>query len=790
MPGEEIYICHHAKGRQKGVHPYVAYVAPELMKKKRWRPGSPVLVCKGGSDGNGTHEAVSFIGKHCFLAWPLRSLAVNEIVIPLQISQGMGLCQGAACRLHNLPEEDIFRTKSVTVAVHTPLQQAELQVLSTDLYLLLDRTLFLDGMTTVLDIYGKLIRFTFHSPIQDDPEDDVAHLAAQMGEKLDVDEDKKKKQKKKPVFVIDQGTRINVMSAAETFSNVKSMESTSSFDRIGGLDREIDVLKENIFLPLQRFDLFLANGIQPPKGVLLYGPPGTGKTMMVRACFEELKSGREGSSLPPVHFMTIVGSEIASRFRDEADQKLRDLFKIAEQKAPTLIFIDEIDSLAPDRRKAGTEGERRVVTALLTLMDGLANQTNSNAFKPVFIVAATNHVGSLDPAIRRPGRIDVEIEIGVPTEKARVAILRSIIKGIPHLLEDVDLRYLAENSMGMVGADLVNWTREAALQALTRQRYTKDKNGEQNANLIRNDFDVALRYVKPSLLRTFDVQIPKLKWDDIGGQTEVKQRLQEAIEWPRQHADAFRRLNLRPPKGILLYGPPGCSKTMIARALASEMNVNFLPVRGPELFSKWVGESEKAVASLFRKARQAAPCVIFFDEIDAISMKRGSGSGGQGGTTVGDRVLSQLLVELDGLGTTAAGQDGLDSTVTVIAATNRPDYIDPALLRPGRMDRIMYIGLPDEEARREILRIHTSKVPLAEDVDISALADNTAGYSGAEIAAICREACLQAVAEDNQAQHVTNAHFTRALTEVTPRISQQSLAFYTSYAQQHSQQGI
>ncbi|ACV24570.1 CDC48 family AAA ATPase [Methanocaldococcus fervens] len=496
-----------------------------------------------------------------------------------------------------------------------------------------------------------------------------------------------------------------------------------TYEDIGGLKEEVRKVREMIELPMRHPELFEKLGIEPPKGVLLVGPPGTGKTLLAKAVANEAGA----------NFYVINGPEIMSKYVGETEENLRKIFEEAEENAPSIIFIDEIDAIAPKRDEATGEVERRLVAQLLTLMDGLKGRGQ------VVVIGATNRPNALDPALRRPGRFDREIVIGVPDREGRKEILQIHTRNMP-LAEDVDLDYLADVTHGFVGADLAALCKEAAMRALRRVLPSIDLEAEEipkevldNLKVTMDDFKEALKDVEPSAMREVLVEVPNVKWEDIGGLEEVKQELREAVEWPLKAKEVFEKIGVRPPKGVLLFGPPGTGKTLLAKAVANESGANFISVKGPEIFSKWVGESEKAIREIFRKARQSAPCIIFFDEIDAIAPKRGRDLS----SAVTDKVVNQLLTELDGM------EEPKD--VVVIAATNRPDIIDPALLRPGRLDRVILVPVPDEKARLDIFKIHTRGMNLAEDVDLEELAKKTEGYTGADIEALCREAAMLAV---------------------------------------------
>ena len=536
-----------------------------------------------------------------------------------------------------------------------------------------------------------------------------------------------------------------------------------SYDDIGGLGDAVKKIREMVELPLRHPELFKRLGVEAPKGVLLHGPPGTGKTMLAKAVAGETSS----------NFISIGGPEIVSKFYGESEGKLREIFKEAEENAPSIIFIDEIDSIAPKRDEVNGEEERRIVAQLLSLMDGL------NSRGKVVVIGATNRPNSIDEALRRPGRFDREIEIGIPDRDGRLEILEIHTRGMP-LADDVDLKWLADKTHGYAGADLSALTKEAAMAALRRVLPDVDLEAEEiprevlNSILVtKDDFKNALKDMQPSTMREVLIEKPNVKWEDIGALEEAKQELKEAVEWPLKFGKVFEHMNAKPPKGILLYGPPGTGKTMLAKAVATESEANFIAVKGPEFLNKWVGESEKAVRETFRKARQASPCVIFMDEIDSIAPERGSGNGD---SNVTERVISQMLTEMDGL-------ESLNNVV-VIAATNRPDIMDPALLRPGRFDKSIYIGPPDKDSRRSIFGIHTKGRPLADDVDLDDLAERTDGCTGADIAAICNEAVMNAVRklvasngnptdEDIAACKVDGGDFQKALDKFGPKVRQE-----------------
>ncbi len=529
--------------------------------------------------------------------------------------------------------------------------------------------------------------------------------------------------KTRPHGIVKVTNATNIQVLSEPSSKKKRIPRVT-YEDIGGLHEEIRKTREIIELPLRHPELFQRLGIEPPKGVLLHGPPGCGKTLLARAVATESE----------VNFFSINGPEIMSKFYGESEKRLRGIFEKAQKSSPSIIFIDELDAIAPKREDVTGEVERRVVAQLLALMDGLEARGN------VIVIGASNRVNAIDPALRRPGRFDREIEIGVPDKKGRFEILQIHSRGMP-LSKDVDLKRLSEITHGYSGADISALCREAAMKAL--RRYLPKINLEEEhipptileeMEVNYNDFTTAYREITPTAMREVYVEIPTVHWEDVGGLDEIKQALKEAVEWPIKKPEEFTAMGIEPPKGILLYGPPGCGKTLLARAIATESEANFISIKGPEILSKWVGESEKAIREIFRKARMASPAIIFLDEVDSIVPRRGAGYS-NGGVT--QRMVSQLLTEMDGL---LALQ-----TVVVIAATNRPDILDPALIRPGRFDRLIYVPAPNSESRLEILKIYTKTMPLDKEIDFTYIQKNTKGYSGADLKAVCREASMNAM---------------------------------------------
>ncbi|KAH9671435.1 cell division control protein 48 [Citrus sinensis] len=500
------------------------------------------------------------------------------------------------------------------------------------------------------------------------------------------------------------------------------------YDDVGGVRKQMAQIRELVELPLRHPQLFKSIGVKPPKGILLYGPPGSGKTLIARAVANETGA----------FFFCINGPEIMSKLAGESESNLRKAFEEAEKNAPSIIFIDEIDSIAPKREKTHGEVERRIVSQLLTLMDGLKSRAH------VIVIGATNRPNSIDPALRRFGRFDREIDIGVPDEVGRLEVLRIHTKNMK-LSDDVDLERIAKDTHGYVGADLAALCTEAALQCIREKMDVIDLEDETidaeilNSMAVTDEhFKTALGTSNPSALRETVVEVPNVNWEDIGGLENVKRELQETVQYPVEHPEKFEKFGMSPSKGVLFYGPPGCGKTLLAKAIANECQANFISVKGPELLTMWFGESEANVREIFDKARQSAPCVLFFDELDSIATQRGSSVGDAGGAA--DRVLNQLLTEMDGM--------SAKKTVFIIGATNRPDIIDPALLRPGRLDQLIYIPLPDEESRLQIFKACLRKSPVSKDVDLRALAKYTQGFSGADITEICQRACKYAIREN------------------------------------------
>ncbi|PBK95802.1 AAA-domain-containing protein [Armillaria gallica] len=535
----------------------------------------------------------------------------------------------------------------------------------------------------------------------------------------------------------------------------------SAYASVGGLNQQISQIRDLLEIPLARPELFRHLSLKPPRGILLHGPPGTGKTHLARAIAASTKSS----------VLVINGPELSSAYHGETESKLRDVFTEAKEKSPCIVILDEVDALVPRREdSAGGEVEKRVVATLLTILDGMDDSADAGR---VVVIGTTNRPNAIDPALRRPGRFDREIEIGVPDVQGRLSILEVLLSKAPHSIPQEDLQILASRTHGYVGADLSALIREAGTLAIKRWLASATSNDQSSDDLAITlpDLLSSLPAIRPSAMRSLFVEAPPVRYADIGGQAFVIKKLQESVEWPLRHPEAFQRLGVKPPKGVLLYGPPGCSKTVLARACASESGVNFVAVKGPELLNKFVGESERAVREIFRKARAVSPSIIFFDEIDALATSRTASENSAGSSHEG--VLTSLLNEMDGV------QELLG--VTIIAATNRPDAIDSALMRPGRLDRILYVGPPDYDGRKDILRIRMNGMKVESTVDVDQIASMTDGCSGAEIAALCQEAALLTMQDNMNAPWVTNDAFITAAKAMKRQITPTILAKYEKW---------
>ncbi len=551
--------------------------------------------------------------------------------------------------------------------------------------------------------------------------------------------------------IVTENTTINLSEKAVDI-NEESVPNIT-YEDIGGLREEVKKVRELVELPLKRPEIFSKLGIEPPKGVLLYGPPGTGKTLLARAVANESEA----------NFIVINGPEIMSKFYGDSEKKIREIFDDAQKNSPSIIFIDEIDAIAPKRDESQGEVERRVVSQLLTMMDGLASRGK------VVVIGATNRPNAIDPALRRPGRFDREVEIKVPDKEGRLQVLKIHTRGMP-TTKEVDLDELARKTHGFVGADLESLAKEAAMSVLRENihKFNLDEDEEVSAEVLeslkvsKKSFDDALRVVRPSAMREVLVETPNVGWSDVGGLENVKQDLAEAVEWPLKFPKSFTKMGIRPPKGILLYGPPGTGKTLLAKAVAKESEANFIQVKGPSLLSMWVGKSEEAVRKVFERARQVSPCVVFFDEIDSLASKRGGYGAGAKAT---ENVLNQMLAEMDGI-------EDLNSVI-VIGATNRPDMLDPALMRPGRFDRLVFVPVPSIEGRKNILEIHTKDMPIeGKKKLVEDLAKKTEGYTGADLESLAREAAMLALRENIESEKVKKKHFDEAMKKVSPSVSE------------------
>lgn len=590
---------------------------------------------------------------------------------------------------------------------------------------------FFNGQIFGIPIYGKIQNFKLTQNIE------------QMIEDMNFDE-------QKPFLITKKyylsSTKFKFINNAPSERAEAIKENTKEEIKLGGLDSQIKTMKELASMALTVPNIYTELNIPPPRGILLHGPPGTGKTVLAKTVANEITAN-----------VITLSSTLISKYVGETENNIHSVFTQAKETAPAVIFIDEIDALCPSRDSGVEDYLKRIVSSFLTELDGLNNDSR------VLIIATTNRPNILDPSLRRPGRFDKELEIPVPSRSDRLKIAEVISESMSKLqISSEDLQVIAERTHGFVGADLAALFRETAMKVISRF----NNGGELRATL--QDFLSVINEMAPSALRDLVIEVPKVYWNDIGGYENVKLQIRQAVEWPLKHPEAFERLGIKPPKGILLYGPPGCSKTMMAKAVATESQLNFIAIKGPELFSKYVGDTEKAIREIFRKARTCAPSVIFIDEIDALgSQRQGSDN------VVNDRVLCTLLNEMDGI--------EVLKDVTILAATNRPDIIDKALVRPGRIDRMIYIPPPDLNARVSILQIATRKMPIDNDVDLSKIAALMERYSGAEVTLVPREAAILALSENIDAQIVQNKHFTTALLSVVPRITQQVIGQYENF---------
>lgn len=559
----------------------------------------------------------------------------------------------------------------------------------------------------------------------------------------------------KGIVKVTTDTEIVIKDEAVPDEDVGQAEGIT-YEDVGGIGQQLQKVREMIELPLKHPELFRRLGIDPPKGVLLHGPPGTGKTMIAKAVATEVNA----------HFKSINGPEIISKYYGESEKQLREIFDEAAENSPAIVFIDEIDSICPKREDVTGEVERRVVAQMLTLMDGMQGRDN------VVVIGATNRRDALDPALRRPGRFDREIEIGVPDREGRSEIMDVHTRQMP-IAEDFDITWVLDNTYGFVGADLAALVREAAMKALRRYLPEIDLDEDtippevlEKMEVCMDDFKEAIKDVEPSALREIYVEVPEVSWDEVGGLLEVKDRLKESVEWPLTKPELFEHFGIKPPRGIVLFGAPGTGKTLLAKAIANEAQANFISIKGPELISKWVGESERAIREIFKKAKQSSPSIIFLDEFESIASMRSGGSASEG-SDVGNRVVNQLLASMDGV-------ESLDGVI-IVAATNRPEMIDPALLRSGRFERVLHVPPPDAGARQSIFNIHTQGMPLGK-FSFKDLLTGMDGFTGADIEAVCREAALICMRAEKK--KVTKAHFEEAISRVRPTVTPDMLEYY------------
>jgi transitional endoplasmic reticulum ATPase len=733
---KEISTLKVAEAEQRDVGRKIARIDPEIAKRMNIASGDAL-------------EIISLGRKTTVLNWPAKESDRGKGLIRID-----GLIRNRLdVGINDLVEIRVVESKDAKSITFAPIEPLRIMGAEEFLSEYLNGTLMTKGDTIPINVMGRRVDLVVISTSPSGP------------------------------VIIANSTEIIVSEESSKAEQISKQGENASitYEDIGGLGDAVARVREMIELPLRHPELFKRLGVEAPKGVLLHGPPGTGKTLLAKAIANETNS----------NFYTIGGPEIMSKYHGESEERLRNVFDQAEKNAPSIIFIDEIDSIAPKREEVTGETERRIVAQLLSVMDGMTSRGK------VVVIAATNRVDAIDPALRRPGRFDREIEIGVPNRDGRLEVLQIHTRGMP-IDKDVNLEKLADISHGFVGADLQALAKEAAMRALRRVLPDINLSGEgipidtlRKIIVRMQDFMDVIKEMEPSAMREVFVEVPDIKWDDIGGLSTIKQELQEAVEWPLKYSGIFTYADATPPKGILLYGPPGTGKTLMAKAAANESEANFISIKGPELLSKWVGESEKGVREIFRKARQAAPCIVFFDELDAIAPARG---GDHGDSHVTERVISQFLTEMDGL--------EILTNVVVIGATNRPDIIDPALLRPGRFDRILYVSPPDRDSRLQILKIHTKKKPLAEDVSIEKLADKTDGYTGADIASLSSAAVMLALREhvdkypipkeaekNTQELKISMKHFEEAMVKIRP-LSKQELDMYKNVSKQFGRSGI
>ncbi|GAV52543.1 hypothetical protein ZYGR_0AG05340 [Zygosaccharomyces rouxii] len=719
-----------------------AIIHPEVMKELGINAGSMCILSKLGSNGV------------VVLAKPGDELShpVNVVMLSFTTRSVAGILFGDRLEINKVQNQPPYATK-VTVGCVQGVEINDNEIRKAVERILNDCGIIMPGIVFDVDQWNMVV-----VDVQDATLPDVS--------KCDLNQDSTTVVEdcspylSPPVIFRRGSTKVDFTKASKPNSRFNLLHSID-YNSVGGLAKEVEVLKNAIHLPLHKPNLFSEFGVTPPRGILLHGPPGTGKTMLLRCV----------ANTTDAHILTINGPSIVSKYLGETEATLREIFDEAKLYQPSIIFIDELDSIAPNRASDDSgEVESRVVATLLTLMDGMG------AAGRLVVVAATNRPNNIDPALRRPGRFDQEVEIAIPDVEARVDILMKQFEKMSsekHSLSAEDIKEVATKTHGYVGADLTALCRESVMKTIQRVLKDDDKIDESQLIVSRDDLENAMLEIRPSAMREIFLEMPKVYWTDIGGQEVLKRKMKEMIQLPLEASETFARLGVSAPKGVLLYGPPGCSKTLTAKALATESGVNFLAVKGPEIFSKYVGESERAIRAIFHKARSAAPSIIFFDEIDALSSSR---DGGGSSTAAASNVLTSLLNEIDGV-------EELKGVV-IVAATNRPDEIDSALLRPGRLDRHIYVGPPDYSARLQILKKCTSKFSIDSkpDYDLEQLAKSTDGCSGAEIVLLCQEAGLAAIMEDVGANKVESRHFEKALSGISRVITPEMLAYYEEFA--------
>ncbi|KAG9103485.1 AAA+-type ATPase [Ceratobasidium sp. 370] len=687
------------------------------------------------------------------VVWPSNEVGPSKTSLSHNSVKALGLEPPSKVQLWNPPRANLGRATRITIKEQYPRAASEAHSQRADWLKLLARE-------TLIDLKYVVNDQAFEVPFEGHPRLLRVDGIESDGNSLDIDlaslslgDGPNWNHILRNAAALDWDTQVQIVETK--LKPPPTVHVGSPYSTVGGLDKQIAAVRDLIEIPLMNPHLFHQFGLKPPKGILLYGPPGTGKTHLARAIAQETHAS----------FLAVSGAELASAYHGETEARLRAVFADARTRSPCIVVLDEVDAMCPRREDSGGGGggvEARVVATLLTEMDGIDSASGKDQPR-IVVVATTNRPNAIDPALRRPGRFDREIEIGIPDANARLAILRVLLRGTPHVVSAQELENLASRTHGYVGADLGAVVRDAGTRAIKRSVAAL-----ATLPVTASDLEHALLSVRPSGLREVALDTPATRWADVGGQAEAQARLRESVEWPLKHPEAFARLGVKPPAGVLMYGPPGCSKTMIARALATESGVNFVAVKGPELLNKYVGESERAVREIFKKARGAAPSIIFFDEIDALATARDSGDG-----RAHDGVLTSLLNEMDGI-------QGLVG-VTVVAATNRPDVLDSALMRPGRLDALLYVGPPDRPGRLEILGIRTRSMAVDPALDLDLLAELTEGCSGAEIAAVCQDAALMTMREDMDAGYVRRAHFEAAARAVKRQITHAMVAGYEAF---------